>query len=196
MARRAEHRDAVSGLDRASHQTASGRAAGQEATPQALPADDHTPASTTSAVGPASARRLTSCHSDKSLKPFKSVEMIRGYSKHIAGRGRFRVVATHEIVSYDTSPSSPCGGADEPTPPAACSVRRAVVQAAGDPPGGGPPAASDMSNAHRPDARPNPNFSLMPCVLIHLFPVARCCSGLRTPATPCRLAGWEWWLKG
>jgi hypothetical protein len=66
VARRAEHRDPVSGLHRESHQTASGSAAGQETTPHALPADAHTPASTTSAVGPARARRLTSRHLAKS----------------------------------------------------------------------------------------------------------------------------------
>jgi hypothetical protein len=41
-------------------------AARQEAAAQELPVDDHTPASTASAVSPARARRLTSCHSAKS----------------------------------------------------------------------------------------------------------------------------------
>ena len=73
----------VSGLDRESYQTASGRAAGQEATPQALPADDHPPARTTSAVGPASARRLTSCHSRKTLHYLRmSPRVLRTTHKH------------------------------------------------------------------------------------------------------------------
>jgi Transposase DDE domain len=65
VARCAEDWDAVSGLDREPHPTASRRAARQAAAAQELPVDDHTPASTASAVDTARGQRLISCHSGR-----------------------------------------------------------------------------------------------------------------------------------
>ena len=56
----------LSSVDRQPHTPPSGGAARQEAATQELPVHDQTPARTASAVGPASAQRLTSCHSAKS----------------------------------------------------------------------------------------------------------------------------------
>ena len=68
--------------------TAASRAACQKTAGQELPVDAHTPATTASAVDPASARRLTSCHSTQSHYTSKSVDMIRGHSIGTSGRTR------------------------------------------------------------------------------------------------------------
>jgi hypothetical protein len=68
VARRPQHRRAVSGRDRHPHPLASGGTARPEAATEELPIHDHIPAGTASAVGPARAQRFTSCHSRKSLK--------------------------------------------------------------------------------------------------------------------------------
>ena len=74
MAQHAKHRNPLTSVDRPRHPTASSRAARRETTAQERPMYDHTPASIASTVGTPRGRRLTSCHSPKSLKTSKSVE--------------------------------------------------------------------------------------------------------------------------
>jgi hypothetical protein len=51
------------------------------------------------------------------------------------------------------------------------------------------PAASDMSEAHRPDPRPRPEALPFPCVVILHMPVVLRASGLRGPGATFPLAG-------
>ena len=80
VARRATYWPITKGVAGSPETPSSGGAAGQETAAQELPLDDHTPARIASAVGPASARRLTSCHAPKSHDVSKSVDTICGYS--------------------------------------------------------------------------------------------------------------------
>jgi hypothetical protein len=68
MAQRAKPGQAGRGVDRQPCPPRSGGAARQEAAAHEFPVHGYTPASTASAVGPANAHRLTSCHS--ALPPF------------------------------------------------------------------------------------------------------------------------------
>jgi hypothetical protein len=79
MAQRAERWGTVRGIDGQPRPPASGRAAGQKAATEELPAHDETPTRIAPAVDPTTIRRLTSCHSPKSLKALKSVDTICGH---------------------------------------------------------------------------------------------------------------------